>query len=130
MCVLDVIGVVVQDLFSGGGQKKIGSRFVMVVPILCGILCQVKEFVSRVKKKLNVIPTENSTSIEAHLVHLRIAGIYSNGLHRFSSRSIMTDEGSVLVKFDSLISGYNHYLCPFHIYQLIVGVSYCLFLCE
>ena len=130
MCVLDGIDVVVQDLFSGGGHKKSGSRFVMVVPTLCGILCQVKEFVSRVKEKLNVVPTENFTSIEAHLVHLRIAGIYSNGLRRFSSSSIMTDEESALVKVDSLISGYNHYLCSFHIYQLIVGVSYCLFLCE
>ena len=52
MCVLDGIDVVVQDLFSGGVHKKIGSRFVMVVPTLCGILCQVKEFVSRVKEKL------------------------------------------------------------------------------
>ena len=103
MCVLDGIDVVVQDLFSGGVHKKIGSRFVMVVPTLCGILCQVKEFVSRDKEKLNVIPTKKSTSIEAHLVHLRIAGIYSNGLHRSSSRSIMTDEGSALVKVDSLI---------------------------
>ena len=77
-----------------------------------------------------IAPSENSASIEDHLAHLRISGIHSNGLHRFSSRSIMTDEGSALVKFASLISGHNHYLCSFHVHQLVIRVSYYLFLCE
>ena len=75
-------------------------------------------------------PSENSASIEDHLDHLRIDGIHPNGLHQFSSRSIMTDEGSTLVKVASLVSGYNHYLCSFHVHQLAVRVSYFLFLCE
>ena len=72
-------------------------------------------------------PSENSISIEDHLVHLRIGGIHSNSLHRVSSRSIMIDEGSALIKVVSLISGYNQCLCLFHVHQLTVRVSYYLF---
>ena len=74
-------------------------------------------------------PSENSASIEDHLDHLRIGGIHSNGLHEISSCSIMTDEGSTLVKVASLISDYNHCFCSFHVHQLTVRVSSCLFFC-
>ena len=43
-------------------------------------------------------PSENPASIEDHLGYLKIGGINSNGLHGVSSCSIMTDEGSTLVK--------------------------------
>ena len=72
-------------------------------------------------------PSENSASIENHLVNLRIGSADSN---QFSSRSIMTDEGSALVKVASLVSGYNHCLCSFHVHQLAVRVSLYLFLCQ
>ena len=74
-------------------------------------------------------PSKKFASIEDHLDHLRIGGIHSNGLHGFSCRSIVTDEGSTLVKVASLISGYNHCLCSFNVHQLAVRVSSCLFLC-
>ena len=72
-------------------------------------------------------PSENSASIEDHLVNLRIG---SDDSQQFSSRSIMTDEGSALVKVASLVSGYNHCLCSFHVHQLAVRVSLYLFLCQ
>jgi len=72
-------------------------------------------------------PSENSASIEDHLVHLTIGGIHSNGLHQFSSRSIMTDEGSALVKVSSLISGYNHCLCSLHVHQVALRVVICFY---
>ena len=74
-------------------------------------------------------PSENSTSIEDHLDHLRIDGIHLKCLHGDSSRSIVADEGSTLVKVASLISDYNHCLCSFQVHQLVVRVSSCLFLC-
>ena len=40
-----------------------------------------------------------------------------------NSRSIMTDEGSALVKVASDTTGYHHCLCAFHINQLTVRVS-------
>ena len=61
-------------------------------------------------------PSENSASIDDHLDHLKIGGIHSHGLHGISSCSIMTDEGSTLVKFASLISCYNPCLCSFHVH--------------
>ena len=75
-------------------------------------------------------PSENSASIDDHLDHLKIGGIHSHGLHGISSCSIMTDEGSTLVEFASLISGYNPCLCSFHVNQLAVRVSSFLFLCR
>ena len=61
-------------------------------------------------------PSENSASIEDHLDHLKIGGIHSHGLYGISSCSVMTDEGSALVKVASLISDYNHCLCLFHVH--------------
>ena len=40
-----------------------------------------------------------------------------------NSRSIMTDEGSALVKVASDMAGYHHCICAFHIKQLAVRVS-------
>ena len=40
-----------------------------------------------------------------------------------NSRSVMTDEGSALVKVASDMAGYHHCLCAFHINQLAVRVS-------
>ena len=65
-------------------------------------------------------PSENSASIEDHLVNLRIG---SDDSHKLSSRSIMTDEGSALVKVASLVSGYNHCLCLFHVH--LNGLTKC-----
>ena len=67
--------------------------------------------------------SKNSSSIEDHLDHLKIGGIHSHGLHGILSRSIMTDEGSALVKVALLILVYNYYLCSFHVHQLAVRVN-------
>ena len=40
-----------------------------------------------------------------------------------NTRSIMTDEGSALVKVATDMDGYHHCLCTFHINQLAVRVS-------
>ena len=72
-------------------------------------------------------PSENSASIEDHLVNLRIG---SDDSHQLSSRSIMTDEGYALAKVASLVSGYNHCLCSFHVHQLAMRVRLYLFLCQ
>ena len=70
-----------------------------------------------------VAPSENSSSIESYLDHLKIGSNPSLDLYGSISCAIMTDEGSALIKVVSLISGYNHYMCSFHVNPLAVRVS-------
>ena len=70
------------------------------------------------------IPSKNSSPIERHLDLLKIGSNSCPDLSRHTTCSIMTDEGSALVNVASLISGYNHCLCSFHVHQLAVRVSY------
>ena len=52
--------------------------------------------------------SENASSIESHLHLLRIGSNSSPDLSGNTSCSIMTDEGSALVKMASSMSGYNY----------------------
>ena len=74
-----------------------------------------------------VAPSKNSSSIEIHLDHLKIGSNIYHDLIGSIFCVIMTDEGSTLVKVASSISGYNHYLCSFHVNQLAVGISSFIF---
>jgi len=51
-----------------------------------------------------VAPSENSSSIESHLDHLKIGSNPSHDLYGSTSCAIMTDERSTLVKVVSSIS--------------------------
>ena len=57
---------------------------------------------------------QNSPSIESHHDQ-KIGSNPSNDLYGNISCTIMTDEGSALVKLVSSISSYNHCLCFFHV---------------
>ena len=74
-----------------------------------------------------VAPSKKSSSIEIHLDHLKIGSNIYHDLIGNIFCVIMTDEGSTLVKVASSISGYNHYLCSFHVNQLAVGISSFIF---
>ena len=69
-----------------------------------------------------VAPSENSSSIESHLDHLKIGSNPSHDLYGSTSCAIMTDKRS-LVKVVSSILGYNYCLCSFHVNQLAFRVS-------
>ena len=75
-----------------------------------------------------VAPSENSSSIESYLDHLKIDSNPSYDLYESTSCVIMTNEGYTLVKVASLILDYNHSLCSFHMNQLAVRVSFLSFL--
>ena len=68
-------------------------------------------------------PSEHSESISRHMNLLKLTGNNCIDPSYVNSRSIITDEGSVLVKVDSNIAGYHHCMCVFHINQLAVRVS-------
>ena len=70
-----------------------------------------------------VTSSENSSSIESHLDLLRVGGNSSPNLSRNTSYSIMTDEGSALIKVAPSMWGCNHCLFSFHVNQLAVRVS-------
>ena len=58
-----------------------------------------------------------------HTTLLKLTGtncIYPSSIN---TRSIMTNEGSTLVKVTSDMGGYHHCVCAFHINQLAVRVS-------
>ena len=67
--------------------------------------------------------SEHSESITKHMSLLKLTGNNCIDPSYVNSRSIMTDEGSVLVKVASYMTGYHYCLCPFHINQLAVRVS-------
>ena len=68
-------------------------------------------------------PSEHSESITRHMNLLKLTG--NNGIDPSyeNLRSIMTDEGSDLVKVASDMAGYQYCICAFHIYQLDVRIS-------
>ena len=68
-------------------------------------------------------PSEHSESITTHMNLLKLTGNNCIDSSYGNSRSVMTDEGSALIKVASEMAGYNHCLCAFHIYQLAVRVS-------
>ena len=68
-------------------------------------------------------PSEHSESITRHMNLLKLTGNNCIDPSYENSRSIMTDEGSALVKVASDMAGYHHCLCAFHINQLAVRVS-------
>ena len=70
-----------------------------------------------------VIPSKNSSLIERHLDHLKIGSNSCPDLSRHTTCSIMTDEGSALVRMAPSMSGYVHSLYVFHVNQLAVRVS-------
>ena len=72
-------------------------------------------------------PSEHLESITRHMDHLKLIGNNCIAPSYVNTRSIMTDEGSALVKVTSVMAGYNYCLCAFHINQLAVTVS--SFLC-
>ena len=68
-------------------------------------------------------PSEHSESITTHMNLLKLTGNNCINSSYGNSRSVMTDEGSSLIKVASEMAGYNHCLCAFHINQLAVRVS-------
>ena len=68
-------------------------------------------------------PSEHSESIIRHMNLLKLTGNNCIDPSYENSRSVMTDEGSALVKVASDMAGYHHCLCAFHINQLAVRVS-------
>ena len=68
-------------------------------------------------------PSEHSESITTHMNLLKLTGNNCIDPSYENSRSVMTDEGSALVKVTSDMAGYHHCLCAFHINQLAVRVS-------
>ena len=64
-------------------------------------------------------PSEHSESITTHMNLLKLTG--NNCIE--PSRSVMTDEGSALVKVASDMPGYNYCICAFHINPLADRVS-------
>ena len=70
-----------------------------------------------------VIPSKNSSSIESILDLLRIGSNSSPDLSGNTCCSIITNEGSDLVKMASSMSGYNHCMSSFYVIQLAVRVS-------
>ena len=70
-----------------------------------------------------VAPSKNASSIESRLDHLKIGSNPFYDLYGSTFYEIMTDEGSVLVKVASYISGCNHYLYSFHVNPLALRVS-------
>ena len=68
-------------------------------------------------------PSEHSESITRHMNLLKLTGNNCIDSSYANTCSIMTDEGSTLVKVASDMAGYHHCLCAFHINQLAVRVS-------
>ena len=71
-----------------------------------------------------VTPTEKLYSIKGCMKLLGLSDSTDFRSYFATSRSIMTDEGSALVKLASSMKGYHHYLCSFNINQLPIWVSY------
>ena len=65
-------------------------------------------------------PSEHSESITRHMNLLKLTGNNCIDPSYVNSRSIMTDEGSTLVKVASDTAGYYHCLCSVHKNQLDV----------
>ena len=70
-----------------------------------------------------VVPSDHSDSITRQMNLLKLTRTSCCNLSSIQSRSIMTDEGSALVKVASNMDEYHHCLCLFHINQLAVRVS-------
>ena len=66
-----------------------------------------------------VAPSEHSDSITRYMKFLKLARTDCCDHSSIQSRSIMTDEGSDLVKVDSNMDMYHHCLSAFHINQLL-----------
>ena len=67
-------------------------------------------------------PSEYFESITRHMNLLKLTGNIFIDPSYVNTRSIMIDEGSVLVKVASDMAGYHHCLCGFYINQLAVRV--------
>ena len=72
-------------------------------------------------------PSEHSESITRHINILKVTGNNCIDPSYVNTRSIMTNEGSALVKVASDMVGYHHCLCAFHINQLAIRVSLFVF---
>ena len=68
-------------------------------------------------------PSEHSDLITKHINLLKLTRTDCIDPSCIKMRSIMTDEGSALVKNASDMAGYHHFLCAFHINQLDVRES-------
>ena len=68
-------------------------------------------------------PSEHSDSITRHMNLLKLTGNNCIDNSYENARSIMTDEGSALVKVGSDMAGCHHCVCAFHINELDVRVS-------
>ena len=64
-----------------------------------------------------MVPSEHSDSITRHMNILKITGVNCIDPSFINTRSIMTGEGSALVKVASDMDGCHHCLCAFHINQ-------------
>ena len=62
-----------------------------------------------------MVPFEHSDSITRQMNLLKLTRTDCCNNSSIQSRSIMTDEDSVLVKVASNMDGYHHCLCSFHI---------------
>ena len=68
-------------------------------------------------------PSEQSDSITRQMNILKLTGTNCIDPSFINTRSIMTDEGSALVKVGSDMAGCHHCVCAFHINELDVRVS-------
>ena len=68
-------------------------------------------------------PSEHSESITIHMKLLKLTSNNCIDPSYENLRSVMTDEGSTLVKVASDMAGYNHCICAFRINQLTIRVS-------
>ena len=75
----------------------------------------VDSFVKYVPLGFLLAPPEHSESITRHKNILKLIGNDGIDPSCVNTRSIMTDEGSVLVKVASGMAGYHHCICAFHI---------------
>ena len=70
-----------------------------------------------------VTPSQNASLIERHIHILVICNRAMSDLSLNDSYSMMTDEGSALVKVSSSVIEFNHLLWSFHVNQLDVRVN-------
>ena len=68
-------------------------------------------------------PYEHSDSLTRHMKLLTLTRINCCDPSLIQSGSVMTDEGSTLVKIASNINRFHQYLCAFRINQLAVRVN-------
>ena len=71
-----------------------------------------------------VAPSEHSDSITRQINLLKLTCTRCCDPSSIQSRSILTVEGSALIKVASNMDGYYHCICSFHINQLDIRVSY------